>query len=100
MHGKQTFISPSATDRRARESRAASQGSRTFAFDKSYWSFDRDGDQYAGQEQLFEDLGKPLLQNAFLGYNAAIFAYGQVRACRQSTGPSSLTSSDIDMFTV
>lgn len=31
----------------------------------------------AGQENLFEDLGQPLLDNAFAGYNNCIFAYGQ-----------------------
>lgn len=31
----------------------------------------------AGQENLFDDLGRPLLDNAFGGYNNCIFAYGQ-----------------------
>ena len=31
----------------------------------------------AGQQDLFEDLGQPLLDNAFAGYNNCIFAYGQ-----------------------
>jgi kinesin family member 1 len=52
-------------------------GRKVFAFDKSYWSFDRSDPCYAGQENLHEDLGKPLLDNAFQGYNNCIFAYGQ-----------------------
>lgn len=52
-------------------------GSKVFAFDKSYWSFNRDAPNYAGQDNLFNDLGKPLLDNAFQGYNNCIFAYGQ-----------------------
>jgi len=48
-----------------------------FAFDKSYWSFDRADSHYAGQDNLHTDLGKPLLDNAFQGYNNCIFAYGQ-----------------------
>ena len=31
----------------------------------------------AGQDNLFQDLGGPLLDNAFEGYNNCIFAYGQ-----------------------
>jgi hypothetical protein len=31
----------------------------------------------AGQGNLFDDLGRPLLDNAFGGYNNCIFAYGQ-----------------------
>lgn len=50
---------------------------KTFAFDRSYWSFDKSDPTYAGQEDLHDDLGKPLLDNAFQGYNNCIFAYGQ-----------------------
>lgn len=53
------------------------QGQKVFAFDRSYWSFDKNAPNYAGQDQLHEDLGKPLLDNAFQGYNNCIFAYGQ-----------------------
>jgi kinesin family protein 1 len=42
---------------------------KVFAFDKSYWSFDKHAPNYAGQSNLFTDLGKPLLDNAFQGYN-------------------------------
>lgn len=31
----------------------------------------------AGQEVVFQCLGESLLHNAFQGYNACIFAYGQ-----------------------
>jgi kinesin family protein 1 len=50
---------------------------KSFAFDRSYWSFDKNDSNYAGQNNLFEDLGDPLLDNAFQGYNNCIFAYGQ-----------------------
>ena len=52
-------------------------GQKVFAFDKSYWSFDKNDSNYAGQDNLHTDLGKPLLDNAFQGYNNCIFAYGQ-----------------------
>ena len=32
---------------------------------------------YTDQEQVFQALGMDILQNAFEGYNACIFAYGQ-----------------------
>ncbi|OTB08975.1 hypothetical protein M426DRAFT_7007 [Hypoxylon sp. CI-4A] len=50
---------------------------KTFAFDRSYWSFNKNDPTYAGQDNLHNDLGKPLLDNAFQGYNNCIFAYGQ-----------------------
>ncbi|TPX17580.1 uncharacterized protein E0L32_012114 [Thyridium curvatum] len=56
---------------------AKDMGQKVFAFDKSYWSFDKNAPNYAGQDNLHQDLGKPLLDNAFQGYNNCIFAYGQ-----------------------
>lgn len=52
-------------------------GPKAFAFDRSYWSFTKDAPNYAAQSNLFDDLGAPLLDNAFQGYNNCIFAYGQ-----------------------
>lgn len=56
---------------------AGAEGPKSFAFDKSYWSFNRKDSHFAGQDNLFTDLGSPLLDNAFGGYNNCIFAYGQ-----------------------
>ncbi|KAF2875050.1 kinesin family protein-like protein [Massariosphaeria phaeospora] len=78
MKGDQTVISPpTQADAKGKTAKAVLEGTKTFAFDKSYWSFDRNAPNYAGQDDLFVDLGKPLLDNAFQGYNNCIFAYGQ-----------------------
>jgi kinesin family protein 1 len=78
MKGDQTILSPpKGTEVKGKAAKAASEGTKTFAFDRSYWSFDRKAPNYAGQDNLHEDLGKPLLDNAFQGYNNCIFAYGQ-----------------------
>jgi kinesin family protein 1 len=78
MKGEQTILTPpSHVDAKGKAAKAALEGTKTFAFDKSYWSFSRDDANYAGQDNLFVDLGKPLLDNAFQGYNNCIFAYGQ-----------------------
>ncbi|KAH0176071.1 kinesin family protein, partial [Aureobasidium melanogenum] len=78
MKGEQTVLSPPTNiDPRSKNAKAAIEGSKTFAFDKSYWSFNKKDASYAGQDNLFDDLGKPLLDNAFGGYNNCIFAYGQ-----------------------
>ncbi|TKA68463.1 hypothetical protein B0A49_03054, partial [Cryomyces minteri] len=78
MKDSQTIVTPpTGPDTRSRSNKAALEGTKTFAFDRSYWSFDRDDPHFAGQNDLFGDLGKPLLDNAFQGYNNCIFAYGQ-----------------------
>lgn len=79
MQGEQTVLSspPDADPRAGRSSRGIYEGQKTFKFDKSYWSFKKDDAHFAGQDALFRDLGTPLLDNAFKGYNNCIFAYGQ-----------------------
>ena len=63
---------------------------RRFDFDLCLWSHDeyveeegsgafvRDSEnsRYCDQYDVYEELGEELLENAFLGYNACIFAYG------------------------
>ncbi|KAL3474835.1 hypothetical protein BJX99DRAFT_260092 [Aspergillus californicus] len=80
MKGDQTVITPppGAEDKsRKGGGKGAVEGPKTFAFDRSYWSFDKRAPNYADQDALFSDLGVPLLDNAFQGYNNCIFAYGQ-----------------------
>ena len=77
MQDAQTVLTPSPDTRNGKPVKAAFEGIKTFAFDKSYWSFNRKDGHFAGQEDVFSDLGRPLLDNAFQGYNNCIFAYGQ-----------------------
>lgn len=79
MQGAQTILHPppEAEDRLRKGGKGGAEVQRTFKFDKSYWSFDKSDSTYAGQDNLFGDLGVPLLDNAFQGYNNCIFAYGQ-----------------------
>jgi kinesin family protein 1 len=80
MNGNQTtLIPPHGADGKSRQAggKGAVEGPKSFAFDRSYWSFDKNAPNYAGQDNLFADLGVPLLDNAFQGYNNCIFAYGQ-----------------------
>jgi kinesin family protein 1 len=80
MEGNQTvLVPPPDAEERMRSGKGGAKdiGQKVFAFDKSYWSFDKSDPNYAGQDNLHNDLGKPLLDNAFQGYNNCIFAYGQ-----------------------
>ena len=43
----------------------------------SFWSVNAEDPHYASQEAVFEFVGRDVLLNAFTGYNACIFAYGQ-----------------------
>ncbi|XP_021574398.1 kinesin-like protein KIF28P [Carlito syrichta] len=63
---------------------------KTFTFDLAYWSHngfqkDKDGvlisadpsSKFAGQRDVFRDLGRGILDSAWQGYNATLLAYGQ-----------------------
>ncbi|KAL9601374.1 MAG: hypothetical protein Q9219_002550 [cf. Caloplaca sp. 3 TL-2023] len=80
MKDTQTILTPPPNaEERLRNSKGlkGADGQKVFAFDRSYWSFNRADPHFAGQDDLFNDLGSPLLDNAFQGYNNCIFAYGQ-----------------------
>lgn len=50
---------------------------KTFAFDHCFYSVNANDDNFASQEDVFDCVGRDILENAFQGYNACIFAYGQ-----------------------
>eukprot|EP00817_Percolomonadidae_sp_ATCC50343_P002288 CAMPEP_0117430020 /NCGR_PEP_ID=MMETSP0758-20121206/9541_1 /TAXON_ID=63605 /ORGANISM="Percolomonas cosmopolitus, Strain AE-1 (ATCC 50343)" /LENGTH=864 /DNA_ID=CAMNT_0005217585 /DNA_START=188 /DNA_END=2782 /DNA_ORIENTATION=+ len=50
---------------------------KQFTFDHAIWSANSNDDNFVGQEEMYEKLGKQVLDNAFKGYNASLFAYGQ-----------------------
>lgn len=48
-----------------------------FNFDYCFNSTNRDLFKYASQEVIYREIGEPLLDLAFKGYNTCLFAYGQ-----------------------
>ncbi|XP_038071380.1 uncharacterized protein LOC119740222 isoform X2 [Patiria miniata] len=50
---------------------------KSYSFDHCYNSVDRQSDNYAPQELIYQDLGTEVLNASFSGYNACLFAYGQ-----------------------
>ncbi|KAI5794072.1 hypothetical protein FPQ18DRAFT_366872 [Pyronema domesticum] len=79
MKDTQTVLTPPAgsENKAGAKGGAKNHGPQVFNFDRSYWSFSKNDPTYAGQDNLYQDLGEPLLDNAFGGYNNCIFAYGQ-----------------------
>lgn len=53
----------------------------TFEFDHVFWSVDGvkdlSGAEPVGQEEVYSEIGKPLVDHAFEGFNACLLAYGQ-----------------------
>ncbi|XP_072569451.1 kinesin-like protein KIF1B isoform X11 [Paramormyrops kingsleyae] len=59
---------------------------KSFSFDYSYWSHTSPDDScFASQNQVYNDIGKEMLEHAFEGYNVCIFAYGQTGAGKSYT---------------
>uniref|UniRef100_A0A4W5K8Q1 Kinesin family member 1A n=1 Tax=Hucho hucho TaxID=62062 RepID=A0A4W5K8Q1_9TELE len=52
----------------------------------SYWSHTSPEDiNFAGQQQVYKDIGEEMLLHAFEGYNVCIFAYGQTGSGKSYT---------------
>lgn len=52
-----------------------------YRYNRCYWSHDaKEGRKLFSNKDLFEDVGNEILGNAWDGYNATIFAYGQTGA--------------------
>ncbi|KAJ9461337.1 Kinesin-like protein unc-104 [Diplonema papillatum] len=49
---------------------------RHFGFDRVYWSL-HGGSHFDTQRDIYDDIGKRMLNHAFAGFNTCIFAYGQ-----------------------
>jgi len=85
VHGNQVHLDPappstSATPTLSKPEAVLSNDRsipHKFTFDHSYWSHDRQDAHFAGQSQVFQDLGLDVVGNAFNGYNVCVFAYGQ-----------------------
>uniref|UniRef100_A0A6Q2YUA2 plus-end-directed kinesin ATPase n=1 Tax=Esox lucius TaxID=8010 RepID=A0A6Q2YUA2_ESOLU len=59
---------------------------KSFNFDYSYWSHTSPKDpNFAGQQQVYRDIGEEMLLHAFEGYNVCIFAYGQTGSGKSYT---------------
>ncbi|KEG05709.1 putative kinesin, partial [Trypanosoma grayi] len=53
---------------------------KSFQFDNVFWSVDSPdecGGKPAGQVDVYEAIGRPLVLHAFSGFNSCLFAYGQ-----------------------
>ncbi|KAL5286205.1 KIF13B family protein [Megaselia abdita] len=80
MVEKQTILqNPTALDKSERKQ------PKTFAFDHCFYSIDPSATHFASQENVFNSVGRGILENAFQGYNACIFAYGQTGSGKSYT---------------
>lgn len=83
MDGKKTRIFNTKTPASCREINGKKY--KDFTFDHSYWSCDTNDDNYASQKEVFYDLRTDVIEDAFEGYNACTFAYGQTESARTFT---------------
>lgn len=72
-----------ATIRAQTRSRAVEE--KTFTFDNSFWSHDKEDPHYATQEDVYNSLGEEFLDHNFEGYHTCIFAYGQTGSGKSYT---------------
>lgn len=73
---QETTLYPPPEELQANASRKVFE-KKSFTFDNSFWSCDRDDENYADQEDVYNTLGEEFLDHNFEGYHTCIFAYGQ-----------------------
>ncbi|KAJ2784236.1 hypothetical protein H4R18_001224 [Coemansia javaensis] len=87
--GAQCLVSMDGQQTRLAEPEDSSSGQRrerTYTFDHCYWSAgDPGGPRHAGQEAVFNDIGRAVLGHALSGYHCAILAYGQTSSGKTYT---------------
>ncbi|XP_062573075.1 kinesin-like protein KIF13B isoform X4 [Saccostrea cucullata] len=93
MEENQTILyHPSSPADGSVDRKASRKQPKSFAFDNSFWSMDEKNPKFAGQEHVFNSVGKDLLEKAFEGYNGCIFAYGQTGSGKSFTMMGSMQS--------
>jgi hypothetical protein len=58
---------------------------KSFTFDNSFWSHNKEDGHYAHQEDVYNVLGEEFLDHNFEGYHTCIFAYGQTGSGKSYT---------------
>ncbi|CAK7223172.1 hypothetical protein SEUCBS140593_005148 [Sporothrix eucalyptigena] len=88
-----TLLAPPSSDRAETPTagfakaatRRANLEDRSFTFDNSFWSHQREDDHYAEQGDVYNSLGEEFLDHNFEGYHTCIFAYGQTGSGKSYT---------------
>ncbi|KAL1956042.1 hypothetical protein VTO42DRAFT_7857 [Malbranchea cinnamomea] len=79
-----TLLAPPSSESKL-QNRGKILEDKTFTFDNSFWSHNRNDPHYATQEDVYNCLGEEFLDHNFEGYNTCIFAYGQTGAGKSYT---------------
>lgn len=88
VNGQQICLNnPSSIPHPSSQSKVETSGRnvKQFAFDNCFWSFNENDTHFASQELVYKELGLPVLESSFQGYNACIFAYGQTGSGKSYT---------------
>ena len=87
MKGQVTtlYCATTSSGHRRLEGPRARNTAKEFRFDYSYWSVDPSDEHYVSQEQVYAELGVPVVEAVFSGYNSCVFAYGQTASGKTYT---------------
>jgi kinesin family protein 1 len=51
---------------------------RIFNYDYTFWSVNKLDPYFSNQENVFDQIGRPIIENCLQGMNCSLFAYGNV----------------------
>lgn len=79
-------LSPSSSSQtNSRTALRRNYESKTFTFDHSFYSVDPESRTFAGQEIIYDKVGREFLDHNLEGYHTCIFAYGQTGSGKSYT---------------
>ena len=75
--GHLTILNPRFYLLKAQSEEERKINERTFCYDYSFSSVNKDDKDFSGQQAIYENIGRPIVRSALEGLNCSLFAYGQ-----------------------
>jgi hypothetical protein len=76
--GDVTILNPKYFQSQGQSEKEKILHERGFSYDFMFWSVSPSDPRYFGQSEIYESVGKPIIQNCLSGLNCSLFAYGML----------------------
>lgn len=92
--GDLTILNPRFYLSKAQSEEEKKLNERTFSYDYSFWSVNKQDPEYYDQQQIYEKIGRPIVHSALEGLNCSLFAYGQTGSGKTYTMMGNIHDND------
>jgi hypothetical protein len=92
--GDLTILNPRFYLSKAQSEEERKLNERTFLYDYSFWSVNKQDPKFYDQQQIYEKIGRPIVLSALEGLNCSLFAYGQTGSGKTYTMMGNIHDND------